>query len=419
MHHNGTLNHSKWMDIIQQFDVQNKSIALAIYTHEGKLLDCNEAMQYFLNIDENGETKNSIINPDLNTLGKTSKEGLVFNGMLTIGNKGDTSFTLQSQIIKKDDSLFVFCEADIALLFQENTQMSVLNQEINNLRRQLIKEKKTLQKTLKELQETQQMLIQSEKMNALGQLVAGVAHEINNPIAFINSNLFSFAEFTDDIMKTFDQIEKELNNSGRADLIAAVNRIKEENEIDYLFEDIPDLVKETKNGTNRIKVIIEDLRRFSRLDEAEKKTIDLIENIRSTIIIASGEFKKQNAQVHFHGPESLKCSCYPGQLNQALLNILINAAQAIGTGGNITISVKENKQDIEISIQDNGCGIDQENINKIFDPFFTTKDVGSGTGLGLSITHKIITGLHKGSIKVNTQLNQGTEFILSIPKSEK
>lgn len=260
------------------------------------------------------------------------------------------------------------------------------------------------------------MLIHSEKMNAMGKLVAGVAHELNNPIAFVYSNLFSLDKYVAEVFDTIRQYEKAAELSGNQELIDAIRQLRKKSELDYLEEDISDITKVSKVGIERVKTIVEDLRRFSRLDESDLKQIDLIENIISTISIVRAEINNKKIDFKMDSPDHLFVDCFPGQLNQAILNVLINAIQAVEVGGRVRISVNEEVNNIVVEVSDNGSGIPDEIKTRIFEPFFTTKPVGSGTGLGLSITYKIIHDLHKGAIELESIVHHGTKFKLSIPK---
>ncbi|MDP3912644.1 MAG: ATP-binding protein [Bacteroidota bacterium] len=408
---------SEWAGLICDLSQQGQSVAIGVFNTEGQLLEANPAMCYFLDTEPSElKPKNLFINPEFSTFFIEKKEGIVFEGLLTIGNYNDLSYVLSAKVFRRNDLIMVYAEADVAHLFEENNKMSTLNQEVNNLQRQLIKEKKNLQNTLSELKETQQMLIHSEKMNAMGKLVAGVAHELNNPIAFVYSNLFSLEKYIAEVFDAIRQIEQGIESVGNQELSEIVAQLREKNDLDYLEEDISDMTKESKVGIERVKTIVEDLRRFSRLDESDIKQVDLIENIRSTESIVRAEIAQKNIQYQYIGPSQLQLECYPGQLNQAILNVLINAIDAVQPGGLISLIVTEDKDKISIEVTDNGCGIQEEIKNRIFEPFFTTKPVGSGTGLGLSITYKIIHDLHKGSIEVDSVLQHGTKIKLSIPK---
>ncbi len=407
-----------WDDLIVEISKNADSIAYGIFNSSGKLIQANKAMCHFLGTNkEELIPKNSIVNPDFNKLHSfESNSELIFNGLLTIGNFKDINYVFNSRIFKRNNSFLIFAEPDIIHLFEENGKMSRLNQEVNNLQRQIIKEKRTLQQTLDKLKETQQMLIHSEKMNALGQMIAGIAHEINNPIAFVANNLHELEKYASDFIGAYQELELEIGKNESDELKSFARNVRQKNDIDYLTDDINDIIHESKSGVERVKKIVEDLRKFSRLDESEIKRIDLVENVLSTITIVKAELAKKNIQFNFEAPDALFIDCFPGQLNQAILNILINAIQAVKNDGKISLIIQEADKNVFIIVKDNGIGIDEENLKKIFDPFFTTKPVGTGTGLGLSVTYKIINDLHKGKIKVESTINKGTFFKFIIPK---
>jgi len=410
---------SDWASLICDLSNQGYSVAIGIFNTEGQLLEANPALCYFWDTDRiKLEPKNFFINPEFSSFLSDKNKELVFEGLMTVGNYADVSYVLQSRVFRRNDRILVYAEADVPNLFEENKNMSILNQEVNNLQRQLIKEKKNLQATLAELKETQQLLIHSEKMNAMGKLVAGVAHELNNPIAFVYSNLFSLEKYVAEVFDAIRQIEQQVESVGNQELSEIIAQLREKNDLDYLEEDISDMTKESKVGIERVKTIVEDLRRFSRLDESDIKQVDLIENIRSTISIARAEISKKNIDFQFTSPEGLTIECFPGQLNQAILNVLINAVQAVDDGGKVSLTVSKADKNIVISVKDNGPGIPSEIQQRIFDPFFTTKPVGSGTGLGLSITYKIINEIHNGHIQVLSETNEGLEMKLIIPMKQ-
>ena len=408
---------SGWFDLISGLLLEGQSAAVGIFNYDGQLLDANSAMCYFLGTSlKELSPKNVIVNPNFSTFVSKNQAEIVFEGLITIGNLGDISYVLNSKVFKRDDYIMIFAEVDVPLMFDENKKMSILNQEVNNLQRQLIKEKKNLQNTLVELKNTQQMLIHSEKMNAMGKLVAGVAHELNNPISFVYSNISSLEKYIAEVFESYSEVEELVRKEANHELVESVIEIRAKNDLNFLQEDIADMAKESKVGIERVKTIVEDLRRFSRLDESEIKQVDLIENIRSTVSIARSEITRKNLDFQLIGPDKIMAECYPGQLNQAVLNVLINAIDAVEIGGHVTLAFIEENKTIKISVKDDGLGIPKEIIDRIFDPFFTTKPVGSGTGLGLSITYKIIHDLHKGTIQVESEPGQGAKIDLIIPK---
>lgn len=404
-----------WIDLVNGLLQQASSVGIGIYHVDGTLVWCNPTMCYYLDKDpESGKARNFFVNPLFSSF-LSGKEDLVYDGLTTIGNYSDISFALHLRVYRKKDHLLVFAEADVKDLFEGNRKMSHLNQTVNNLQRQLIREKKQLQVALEDLKETQQLLVHSEKMNALGKLVAGIAHEVNNPIAFVYSNLYSAEQYVSDLFDAIRKYEEAIQRLGSAELKEAISSIRGENDLEYLKEDFPQIINESKMGIERIKEIIEDLRRFSRLDESDLKEVDLVENIRSTISILRSEILKKEICFSFHAPDELKMVCYAGQLNQAIMNVLMNAIQAVDQHGEVTLSVAVVDNNLITTIEDNGPGIPDEIKNRIFDPFFTTKPVGSGTGLGLSITYKIIHELHHGSIHVSSTPGVKTVFELTIP----
>lgn len=407
---------TNWNTLLNELLQNGKSVAIGTFDLSGQLLTANAALCYFLDADSQTlKPKNSFVNPEFSTFISNGDSELVFEGLITIGNQRDKSYVLSSKVFRRDDTILLFAEVDVPLLFEENKKMSVLNQEVNNLQRQLIKEKKTLQHTLEELRETQLMLIHSEKMNALGKLVAGVAHEINNPISFVYSNLYSIEKYVSEVLESNREVNELIQLKASENLIDAIAKILRKNDTSELLADIGDMTSESKIGIERVKTIVSDLRKFSRLDEAEMKEIDLIENIKSTVNIVHSEIARKEIDFTLVAPDKLMVECYPGQLNQAIMNVLMNAIDSVNLTGRMNLLVSEENGNVSITISDNGNGISDEIKDKIFDPFFTTKPVGSGVGLGLSITYKIIHELHHGSIEVNSLPNKNTSMKLTIP----
>ncbi|MEB3217228.1 MAG: ATP-binding protein, partial [Nostocales cyanobacterium 94392] len=281
-----------------------------------------------------------------------------------------------------------------------------------------------LQKALQDLQSTQAHLIQTEKMSSLGQMVAGIAHEINNPVNFIHGNINHASQYVQDLLDLITIYQQQNNNSD-----SIVAKKSSEIDLDFILEDLPKLLKSIEIGTSRIRTIILGLRNFSRLDEAEMKSVDIHEGIENTLMILQHRFKAKDScpeiQVIKKYGQLPEITCYPSQLNQVFMNILTNAIDALEdsqtkrqTIENLTIQIATeilNSNTARIKISDNGSGIETKVRQKIFDPFFTTKPVGSGTGLGLSISYQIIVDKHKGQLICNSTVGEGTEFIIEIP----
>lgn len=406
-----------WNDELSWIWQEGRSVALAVYDSNAVLFDCNDAMMYYLKIDSNTDsTENTLVNPTIDQLLASKSSPLVFEGLLTIGNQKDLSYVLQSRVYRRGDFLLLIAQADVPRLFDDNQKMSQLNREVNRLQRQLIKEKTLLQQTLHELKETQMMLIQSEKMNALGKLVAGLTHELNNPMSFVHNNLNMLQRYIDELTEALQPVFDKSRQHVDADKL--INSLIEQ-DLPELLNDVRAISTESLLGIDRMKGVIDDLQRFSRLNEADQKRVDLISNLRSTLSIVSAQMGQKHIQLHTDMPEQLMLECYPGLLNQAVLNVLLNAIDAVDIEGEISIKITPSTERVCIDISDNGCGIPVEIQNRVFEPFFTTKDVGSGTGLGLSICYKIIHELHKGSIELVSAPGEGSSFKLFLPlKSE-
>jgi PAS domain S-box-containing protein len=287
-----------------------------------------------------------------------------------------------------------------------------------------------LEKAFRDLHETQAQLIQTEKISSLGQLVAGVAHEINNPINFIYGNITHASQYAKDLLNLLNLYQEKYPNP-----VTEIALSAEEIEIDYLIEDFPKILESMKVGADRIRDLVVSLRNFSRLDESQMKRVDIHEGIESTLVILQHKLKANAVRpaieiIKNYGSFS-KVECYAGQLNQVFMNLLANAIDALeeynskrspteiyASPNTIQIKTSANSDTVTIRIADNGMGINPEVMSKLFDPFFTTKPVGKGTGLGLSISYQIIVEKHRGKLKCVSAPGKGAEFIIEIPISQ-
>lgn len=281
-----------------------------------------------------------------------------------------------------------------------------------------------LGQTLIDLKKTQAQLVQTEKMSGLGQLVAGIAHEINNPINFIHGNTLHANQCTQDLLNLLNLYEKYYPKP-----VAEIADKAEEIDLDFMREDLPKMMASMKTGTERIRGIVQSLRVFSRLDEADVKEVDLHDGIDSTLLILQNRLKAKPShpeiQVIKQYGNLPNVDCYAGQLNQVFMNILVNAIDALEealdqgscqASPTITIRSELVKPNwVAIAIADNGTGMPETVQNRLFEPFFTTKTVGKGTGLGMSISHQIVTEKHNGSLTCRSTPGQGTEFLIQIP----
>jgi two-component system NtrC family sensor kinase len=288
-----------------------------------------------------------------------------------------------------------------------------------------------LEKALRDLHQAQTQLIQTEKISSLGQLVAGVAHEINNPISFIYGNITHASEYATDLLSLLHLYQEKYPNP-----LPEIAEATEDIDIDFLMADFPKILESMKVGADRIRDLVVSLRNFSRLDESQMKLVDIHEGIESTLLILQHRLKANAGRpvikiIKEYG-NFPKVECYPSQLNQVFMNLIANAIDAVeeynskrssqeiyAHPNTILISTSANSDTTTIRIADSGMGINQEVIHKLFDPFFTTKPVGKGTGLGLSISYQIIVDKHQGKLQCVSAPGEGAEFIVEIPISQK
>ncbi|MBB4812545.1 MULTISPECIES: ATP-binding protein [Pseudomonas] len=294
-------------------------------------------------------------------------------------------------------------------------QTSHLEQLVAQRTLALTQTSEALQQEIDERKQLESQLVQSEKLASLGQLAAGVAHEINNPVGFISSNLSTLDSYFNQLQQMLDayrQVEDSLASVEQRD---ALKTLRNELELDFLKEDIPILIKESKEGIGRVVQIVKDLKNFSRVDNDQTwQWANLQQGIDSTLNIVASELKYK-ADVIKHYSALPEIECLASQLNQVVMNLVINAAQAMGPErGTITISNGVEGDNVWLEVADNGCGIAPETVQKIFDPFFTTKPVGEGTGLGLSLSYGIIKK-HHGDISVRSEPGKGTTFRVVLP----
>lgn len=290
-----------------------------------------------------------------------------------------------------------------------------IGESFNNMMHILELQHAEIEQAYNELKIAQSQITQQEKMASIGQLAAGVAHEINNPTGYIISNLGSFQKYVDRLTD-FIRVQGEALSSLPMERTEEVVKQRKALKVDFITEDIRSLIKESLDGADRIKKIVQDLKSFSRIDEAELKMADINAGIESTINIVWNELKyKATVKKEYGNIPQTKCN--PGQLNQVFMNILVNASHAIEKQGEILIRTWQEEGKLYVMIADTGSGIPADKLNRIFEPFFTTKEVGKGTGLGLSIAYDIIKK-HKGDIQVESELGKGTIFIVGIPVVE-
>ncbi len=285
----------------------------------------------------------------------------------------------------------------------------------SSLEKRVQERSEQLKDAIKEIQSTQAMMVHSEKMKSLGELVAGIMHEVNNPVNFIYGNLTHLKNYSKDLITIIDEFksyEGELSEEHRAKIDELMKQI----DYEFLKTDLPDLIDSCHEGTERVKNIVLDLKDFSRMEEAALTSVDLAKEIDTTLNILHNKFKYKITVHKDYEPNMPKIEAYGGQLNQVFMNILDNAAYAVSDKerGDVYIRLRTTNKYAVIEIEDNGKGMDAKTRDKIFNPFFTTKPVGQGSGLGLSISYKVIKN-HKGNIEVYSTPGKGTKFIITLP----
>jgi len=298
--------------------------------------------------------------------------------------------------------------------------MDLMSEELNSRLEEklateasLYQEKAEQAALIKRLEAAHNQLLQSEKMASIGQLAAGVAHEINNPIGYVNSNLGTLRGYIDSLLAVLDAYEAAELPEGTAK--ERIEAAKTRADLGYLKTDIVDLLAETGDGIARVRRIVQDLKDFSHSDQGEWVLADLHRGLESTLNVVNNEIKYKARVIKEYGDLPV-LRCLPSQLNQVFMNLLVNAAHAIEGQGTITIRTSTHGEEAWVEIADTGSGIPSPLLTRIFDPFFTTKAVGKGTGLGLSISYGIVQK-HGGRIEVESEPGQGTTFRICLPIS--
>lgn len=361
--------------------------------------------------------------------------GVLVVGVMVLGLRVTQALSRRIQRLTQATQQLAQGDLTIRIPVNQRDEVGVLAQGFNTMAeqltsrdQQLVQQMQQLQNTLEELRRTQSQMLQSEKMSALGQMVAGVAHEINNPVNFIHGNLTFVKQYTQDLLHALASYQHHYPQPSavlQADLDAL--------DLDFLTEDLTKILKSMTIGTDRIREIVLSLRNFSRLDESAFKAVDIHEGMDNTLLILQHRFQatanRPVIQVNKQYGDLPQVECYAGQLNQVFMNLLSNAIDALEDSNqhrtfqdiernpnSISIHTEVGARNhINITIVDNGIGIPEDARSRLFNPFYTTKPVGKGTGLGLSISYQIVTEKHHGKLWCKSTLGEGTQFCIEIP----
>jgi two-component system NtrC family sensor kinase len=341
----------------------------------------------------------------------------IFSSLAQVFTEGQRTYEYR---FKSSNGKYLWMHDTLRLIRDaEGNPLEVIGSLTDITDRKLMEE--TLQKKgeeqaqlIDQLQQPQAQLLQSEKMASIGQLAAGVAHEINNPVGFVNSNMGTLRNYVESLFKVIEDYDCAISKlPANANLNAELGNIKKVADLDFLKEDISALVKESMEGLVRVKDIVQSLKDFSHVGESDWQFADLHQGLDSTLMIANNEFKYKATVTKEYGDLPL-VKCLVSQLNQVFMNLIVNASHAIKDKGLITIRTGCKDDSVWIEIGDTGAGIPKENLSRIFEPFFTTKPIGQGTGLGLSLSYNIVAK-HAGRIEVDSEVGKGTRMTVHLP----
>lgn len=340
-------------------------------------------------------------------------------GEFSVSNLNETILFVQGFV----SIVFILSLILYALQFERavaNDELRLINLELEDRvakKTQSLSEKnQELEIAMTKLKQAQSQLVQSEKMSSLGVLTAGIAHEINNPINFVSANIQPLLQDVNDIIELINKYKKIAESNESSPLMKEIKDFEEEIDLDYVLNEITELINGIQSGATRTADIVKNLRVFSRLDEGEAKLADLHQNIDSTLAILHNEYKNR-ITINKHYGNIPKIECYPGKLNQVFMNVLLNSIQSIEDKGEIDITTAKIDDSVSITISDTGSGIKKEDLSRIFEPFYTTKTVGKGMGLGLSISYSVIVEDHGGTITYESEPGKGTKCVIILPIS--
>lgn len=411
------------MPLMASFLGSSRIIHFAHLSHDGIISYVNNPMAESLKVNSAAIIGQSLAGfltaPDAGSLVRRLSAACISPEeelLLNFVDSEQTPFTLRCRLVPAESGLMLIGEPSLGDNQALQSELLQLNNQLTVLSRDNVRKSRELARALAELKNTQAMLVHQEKMASLGQMTAGIAHEINNPLAFVLGNEQVLKRDFDDMLGFINTLGDALPEIAvlspriHGEIIAKASEVG----LEYLAEALPRKISANIEGLERVKKIVLDLRNFSRLDEAEFKLCDLTEGIESTLRFLGPLMHEHGVTVETRLAKLPQLLCSPGPLNQAISNVVANAIQASSPGQTVLVATSEQREWFSIEVTDHGAGIAPENLAKVFDPFFTTKPVGSGTGLGLSITHQIVEA-HKGRIEIDSSPGAGTTMRILLP----
>ena len=412
--------------LLTSFLASSKVIHLALLGRDGRIRFASHALTDCLGADAPEMTgrdfRDFVTAPDSGIISRwlSGDDALPDDlFLLNLVGQDQAPYSIRCRMASVDEGFLLVAEPPQEVNLSLQKELLQLNNQLSVLSRENARKGRELTKALADLKKTQSMLVHQEKMASLGQMTAGIAHEINNPLAFVLSNEQVLKRDFGDLLAFINTMQNNLSEIAsvspriHSDIVGKAEEVG----LEYLAEAVPRKIEANIEGLERVKRIVLDLRNFSRLDEAERKYCDLAEGIESTLRFLGALLQEHVVTVETDFAPLPQLLCSPGPLNQAISNVLANAIQASQPGQTVRVSTRLDGDWYSIEVTDQGAGISAEHLTKVFDPFFTTKPVGSGTGLGLSISHQIVAA-HGGRIEIDSLPGLGTTVRILLPHKQ-